>query len=348
MKIIHLTVSTAAFTAFSPFLLCLLLNPPVGNAQSNSYNTAFQLNESDNLALLEIKSNRETDFIQLEHNAKLEKEAVIWHPTCTGDDGICANIALYFQLGYCLNIAGPTYCICAKNLPYVLDWAVLCPDDFKSLPNPSSHKPNYKLLSSSPLAILAFPYPAGSGNLVYSGKFPLVPVPKPSPQKQGADPARKPTSDSAEDGLRNARTIGLCKKNCSNPMKWTFHRIDPSDILKGYFIQEAGDKGSYLYLGKKNELSFISNPAELPEVEKAGLVWFVGAGSFDKEGKTTGFRILTATNLQTGLAVNKRTGVVSVQQIFDEEPVTLPGGENLSRFVVNPVYESIWNLSAIK
>ena len=258
-----------------------------------------------------------------------ENSTLSGFPRCDASNGlenyICTPVVmLACYPNYCNSPTAPAVCLCSTdgiNLNSVTHCQRV---GHRGANTEKSEKKEMDLASviDQPIAVFAAPYNGNTNCSIVSGKCAMV-TNNTSKTKQSKSPVR------------------LCKGKCKDSMKWSFVPVDKNDLTKGFHIQPVGQTGQYLALDKTGGLTLASKSENMTEESLKRISWNVGAGEF-KNGKVTGYRIISNADFTTGLVANEKTGTVTIKQIFQRSE------KGKQAFQVNPDLESIWTFESAK
>ena len=263
---------------------------------------------------------------------------------------VCEQLTLYYAI-FCGSPTRPSLCLCdgVNNPPVVPTNIVFCPGvrDLEHIPtgarNQAPEEVDIAKLIDKPIAVFSKPYEGSLGCTVTAGKHPLVLDPVRQQVKKEEAPAHR-GAGTDNKAKSQASAVKLCKKGCGNAVQWAFEPVDEKDLLQGHYIRLAGKKGQYLSYNEDNGVTLASKNDKMTTQEQKEITWHVGAGQINKEEAVTGYRIVSSLDFTKGLAVDKKTGAVTVVPIFN----VITEGEELKGIQLAPEYESVWTFSNCK
>lgn len=257
---------------------------------------------------------------------------------------VCDQLLIYGGW-YCSMPMRPSMCLCDEwhHPPAQINTVVFCPSYAHSARSQEPEQVDIAKLIDKPIITFEKPYEGSLGCTVTAGKLPLVlnPIHQQVKKKKALADRRAGPDKKAK---RQASAVKLCKKDCGKVVQWAFEPVDKEDLIQGHYIRLSGQKGQYLSYNEEDGLTLVSKKDKMTTPEQKAMTWHVGAGQINKDKAVTGYRIIASHDFTKGLVVDKKTGAVAVEQIFN--PVIEEG--EIKNYKLAPEYESVWAFSNCK
>lgn len=249
-------------------------------------------------------------------------------PSCnpSSDKYVC-NLPPAFRVYICSNVGSPRVCLCSTD-GVTLNSLRLCGMTSGGYGyNEPSESQNHleQQLADSPFGVFLNPYVGNSSSYaVHSGQFPLKLNEKEATRKAAIESLKQQSlavgaTANEKYAPTSTNAFTLEEEDAQNSPEWVFRESTDSEGNHHLYIQPANDKTLYLRWEKEAGLSLVRKTADMTDTALEELLWHVGAvpNPEDRVAQENTYRISPVASTFFALVVNKNTGVVSVEQIYE-------------------------------